>query len=264
MAKDKLDIYAFGRELVTSKDLDPVYVLLWEAKFPPSKLRHWLISYFCFYHVGTASWIVDQEDYWKAMFQAAESKDYPRSSERRHFRAKNAMESVAYLKRTGIAQLFQPFYGKLSVGVVQECVQRWIGFGPWIGFKVADMLDSLGICEVEFNAASAMYKGSPTEATAILKDWEQPEWEPNSQDELSEWAVDRVLSNLEGLQAPPRYDRELSFQEAETILCKWKSYLGGHYELGEDIKACRKGLLRFAKCRTSQQLLKAGKAGGLW
>lgn len=42
-----------------------------------------------------------------------------------------------------------------------------------------------------------------------------------------------------------------------------KSYGNGHYHIGEDIASCRKGLLRFAKVQTSQDLLKAGK-GNLW
>jgi hypothetical protein len=41
------------------------------------------------------------------------------------------------------------------------------------------------------------------------------------------------------------------------------TYLGGHYEIGEDVAAVRNGLLKFAKCRTAQVLLKAGK-GELW
>lgn len=74
--------------------------------------------------------------------------------------------------------------------------------------------------------------------------------------------MDYVLSGLDG-QAPPRFDRPLNVQEAETVLCKWKSYSGGHYEIGEDVAACREGLSRFFRCRTARRLKKAGQ-GRLW
>lgn len=82
-----LNIYQFSRELIASKDLDPVYVLLHEAQLDEARLQLWLLAYFCFYHVGTASWIADgKSGFWERMHIAAASKDYPRSSERRHYR----------------------------------------------------------------------------------------------------------------------------------------------------------------------------------
>jgi hypothetical protein len=78
------------------------------------------------------------------------------------------------------------------------------------------------------------------------------------------WAYDRLIKELGDLRAPPRYERPINIQEVETILCKWKSHLSGHYELGKDIIEVRHGLLRYAKCKLSQHLLAAGKRGGIW
>src|SRR5262245_42889310 len=107
----KLSCYEFGRQLILTKDLDPVYVLLHHSKLGttfPAMLHRWLMAYWCFYHVGTASWITyEGMGYWERMEQAASSKNYPRSPERRHFRGQNAIKSVAYLKYRGLTALFR-------------------------------------------------------------------------------------------------------------------------------------------------------------
>ena len=74
----------------------------------------------------------------------------------------------------------------------------------------------------------------------------------------------RLAEELNGYEAPPRNDRGLGLQEYETVLCKWGSYLKGHYHVGEDVAGVRKGLLRFARCKTAQALLAGGRRGGLW
>jgi len=43
-------------------------------------------------------------------------------------------------------------------------------------------------------------------------------------------------------KAPPWFDRPLNIQEAETILCKYKSHTHGHYPVGKDVAAVKKAL----------------------
>lgn len=280
----KMTVEQFGAELLKANDLDPVYVLLHEAREAGDLYGfardRFLIAYFCFYHIGTAAWIVGSdcygEDYWTRFEAAARSKDYPRSAERRHFRGDNAMKCFAYLRERGTAALMDDIMrAGLSAAELMAAVRQWVGFGPWISFKVADMVERLGIRPVEFDADTAMYEGSPTEAAHLLWDVMNPGLDPNGEPGGAEaWAVDFVLAHLAALPAhdlppgrrlaPPRYDRALNAQEAETVLCKWKSYLGGHYHVGEDVAACRRALIRFPRVRLSQQLLQAGKRGGLW
>lgn len=270
-----MSVYEFGQKLLDTNDLDPVYVVVWGAGLDDHELRRWLLAYWCFYHVGTASWIAEAREgtggeYWDRMETAAGSASYPRSAERRHFRAANATKSVAYLRSRGIQWLFNDIEtAGPNAEEVMAVVQKWVGFGPWISFKVADMVERLNIRPVEFDVATAMYEGSPTEGAKLLWDLEgQPHAGAGSG--AGEWAVNRILSVLGkseiGLPvgAPPRYERGLNVQEAETILCKWHSYVKGHYHVGEDIAAVRKGLLRFARCRLTQKLFKAGRDYGLW
>lgn len=266
---NKLDVYEFGEKLLRTRDLDPVYVVLWEASLAPGVLRKWLLAYWCFYHVGTSSWIADATssvEYWGRMETAAGSKEYPRAHERRHFRGNNALKSVAYLKSKGLSTLFAPliWYVPTPVEKVMKEVQTWVGFGPWIAFKVADMLERLALSKVEFNDGAMFLFDSPAKGANMLWKEENPEVQPNSK--VGSWAVKRILDTLgqPGVSAPPRYDRPLNSQEAETILCKWKSHRGGHYTIGEDILAVRRGLATFGRSHIAQALYVAGRKVDLW
>lgn len=248
------NVFAFGQQLLDTNDLDPVYVALWEARLLQSVLRRWLLAYWCFYHAGTASWIADQESqFWSRMETAAGSKDYPRSSERRHFRAANAIKSVAYLKSRGIDGLFDPLVKfRRAADLIQHVQRNWVGFGPWIAFKMADMVERLALAPLQFDLNSIQLFDSPREGAELVS--EQVDTYDGSP--VVPWAVSTLLSHYGDYPAPPRGDRPIGLQEAETILCKWKSHCGGHYHVGEDVSALRRGLLWASGCRLSQKILK--------
>ena len=254
--------FAFGRVLVKTNDLDPVYNVVWKAKLRGPILRRWLLAYWCFYHVGTASWVVDQPDYWKAMQQAAGSKEWPRGSERRHFRGSRSTRAVQELESVGITAIFDPLIGRrLTLEDVMGQVKAWHGFGDWIAFKVADMLERLALAKVSFTAGPVFMFDSPRKGAEELWGRYGKDVEP---DHKGVWAVKEILKRLNPLKAPPRYERLLGVQEAETVLCKWKSHLSGHYRLGEDLEAVESALKLFSQTKTAQKLLRAGKREGLW
>lgn len=265
----QLGLIEFGKQLLATKDLDPVYTILWEAQLPKQTLKRWLLAYWCFYHVGTASWIATSESeewFWRKMMVAAKSKDYPRCTERRHFRGENAVKSVAFLSSHKVSTLFEPFegLGKPPLSEAMKYIQTWVGFGPWIAFKVCDMLERLELCDIQFDSDDLYLFDSPKEGAIIHFDRQVKPRFPQSDATKQQWTLNNAKTELRGLRAPPRYERIVNAQEIETMLCKWKSYLNGRYHIGEDVESCRKCLLRFANVRLSQDLLKAGKRAKLW
>lgn len=268
MSESRSSLLSFGADLVDTGDLDPVYVVLWESGWAGyESAQQWLLAYWCFYHSGTASWIVDQPDYWTAMSQAAGSSRWPRSSERRHYRGDNARKSMAFLRSAGLTHLMSPLVGPepVTVDFVMKSVQKWVGFGPWIAFKVADMLDRLNLRPIIFNRSAMFLFDSPLRGAKLAaQTYANPDTALHTDDAVVDWAMDYILTNLKDRSAPPRHERGLGVQEAETILCKWKSHMNGHYKVGEDIISLRQSLLKFARVKTSQRLLRAGKSGKLW
>lgn len=272
----QLDCVSFGRELIKTKDLDPVYCLLWEAfksrdgTMDREFINRWLLGYWAFYHMGTASYLADayrrggDPAYWTAFNAAAISKDYPRCPERRHFRGENATSSVAYLQEQGIDKLFAGMYGSHGAEVIRRQVEEWVGFGSWISFKAADMLERLNLCCVEFNESSLMYD-APLQGARMLWGEVYPKDEPPSGDNVGSWAADWLMADhrLGLLSAPPRNERKVGYQEIETVLCKWKAHRAGHYHIGEDIQACRKGI-KWRKNYVSDKLWYAGGRLKFW
>lgn len=266
MTTATLPVIEFGRQLVETGDLDPVYIAVQGAGFSKRKLQEWLLAYWCYYHCGTASWIVDQPGYWTAMYQAACSSDYPRGTERRHFRGELSRKSVAWLRDYpgGFGHLMGAFDEGVqpkSLESVMNYVQTWVGFGPWIAFKVADMLERLGLCQVNFSAADTFLFKSPAEGAELVYERYFPYKDTHTihPSQRPSWALDYLQRHLGTLKAPPRYERTLNGQEYETILCKWKSHLSGHYPVGKDVHEIWEGLLRFSGSRTAQQLLRSIK-----
>lgn len=266
---EPLSVFEFGKQLVETADLDPVYVVIWESPLvrDQEKLAKWLWGYWLFYHMGTASWLVDQPNFWKALAAAAATKEHPRSSERRHFRGAQAIKAVESLRAlrltpseliSGLVDGDQP----LELSTVLQRVKQHRGFGDWIAFKVADMLERLQCARILFRPDHIfeMYD-SPRKGAEDMSVRHGP-----FQGNLYVWAYHMLCKSTELrlLLAPPRYERRLNIQEIETILCKWHSHLAGHYTVGKDIAEIKHGLERYEHTPTAKLLWQAGQKGGLW
>lgn len=131
---------------------------------------------------------------------------------------------------------------------VSARVQELRGFGPWIAFKVADMIDRLGMGAVDFDEAGVFMFKDPAKAALILRGKQDgKDYIHHGTKEQQGRAIHEVVTYLvgvfDGLSAPPLYDRPIGLQEVETVLCKWKSHLNGHYPLGKDTCEINEGLV---------------------
>lgn len=258
-----LPIEIFGRKLIRSLDLDPVYVGLVRANLPPKQLRKWLVAYWCFYSCGVASWLSEHKGYefWDQMMIAAVNKKpttintrWPRAAERRHFRGAAAVDAVASLRNK--YEGFPSAMVEYIIGtkppplVFTDVLQRAKEhkcFGPWIGFKIADMIDRcLGI-KVDFKDSDVFMFDSPSKAAALVYEERKP---PGG-------TVMWLIKEFSDLKAPPFFDRRINIQEIETVLCKWHSHAHGKYEVGKDIYEVRHALNQWTNVsKTAARILK--------
>lgn len=272
----KLDIYKFGRHLLETNDLDPIYVALDEMLqndvIDTNQLKRWLVSYWCFYHAGVASYLSELEGtaYWEAFRIAAENIEpapvggrWPRGKERRHFRAANAMKSYADLSSrypNPEAMVDYIVYGNettLPAGsipykTIAKRAQEHSGFGPWIGFKIADMIDRVLGVQVDFQNTEVFIFKDPKQAALMY--WEANGGKPDTPEMQILIAVSSLLiGHFSDVKAPPFRDRPVNIQEVETILCKWKSHQRGHYPLLNDITDIQEGITDWcAICPTAE------------
>jgi len=258
--RQRLGVVEFGRQLVESGDLDPLYIALYRSGMGYSQMCRWLVAYWCYYHAGLCCWVSERKDYWGAMARVVqEGTLHPRGTERRHFRGKLAVDSIERLRRqfrdaTDMVDWLAD--AGPSAAAVMKRVKTLHGFGEWICWKVPDMLERLALAAIQFRGDDVfrMFTSSRQGAEELASRHLDP---PSSLLDSHNWLVD----NLGPLPAPPLYDRPINVQETETIFCKWHSHLGGHYPMGKDSYEIRLGLLKYAKCKTSQALIKGYEKG---
>lgn len=247
----KMGVREFGDLLIRTQDLDPAYVGLYGARLPPDQLYRWLLAYWCFYHVGLASWLSESigDTYWRWMQEAAANvthppnpryERWPRAAERRHFRGQkcvDAVESLRLMSGNVPEFLVRGLTSCRTDKAIMTVVQSWPLFGPWIAFKAADMLERCAGVPVKFDTNLGLMYEEPRLGLRMLIDT-PPGDEFNS---LSD-AYNQLLLHFRSHLAPPAMDRTCGPQEVETVLCKWKSYMGGHYHIGKDINDHRNAL----------------------
>jgi hypothetical protein len=265
----RLSIEDFGTRMLLTGDIDPVYVALNRMEWDTATRDRWLVAYWCCYHPGAAGWIAEQGDhaFWHWLMTAAWNTDsapiggrWPRAPERRHWRGANAVKSVECLQsRWDYASDMVNYcaVGDLTLlpgdvwghgtpclyADVAKRVQEHVAFGPWIAFKVADMLERCCGVPVVIDQASAMYE-SPTKAAYLL--WRQktgftdPSIKPKSEAQVLKAVLDYLGGLWETLEAPGG-GRNAGLPEYETILCKWGSHMSGHYPVDNDLIEIRAG-----------------------
>lgn len=283
----RLSIEEFGRQLLTSGDLDPVYIMLSDGGLGGPQLHRWLIAYWCLYHCGAASYLSELEGdkFWDGLLAAARNEEpaptggrWPRGHERRHFRgvaANNAVVDyrVRYGKRPEqmvhyIAHLHETRpTQKVPFKAVADRAKEHTLFGPWMAFKVADMVDRVLQVPVDFHEADVFMFKDPVEAAIML--WLQRHgYNPKARPKDTKMVIREVVMQLTVVfgehKAPPLGDRPVGLQEIETILCKWKSHMNGHYPLLNDITEIRAGMRQWQDasetCRSLLMALPSGEA----
>ncbi len=235
----KLGYKEFGRALLVTEDLDPVYSMLVKSGLPRRVLRRWCLAYWCFYHVGVASRIAESNNFYAAMCKAHDEK-WPRGTERRHFRGDSSYNAISYFMDYGTPeQVVDDMLAGYNYETVAAHVKAFPYFGPWIAFKVADMKERVLGEECDFPVESLDIFKDPKVGAAMVNHYHlhgtmpDPRMAPMST-EGTHQIVHRLIAEFRRYKAPPLFDRPVGAQEVETILCKWKSHVRGHYPVGKD------------------------------
>lgn len=255
----------FGTLLVQTQDLDPIYTAINGVKLKDATLHRMLVAYWCLYHLGVSAFIAEKSrsdsEFWENLMVAAVNKGlkWPRGSERRHWRGEQATKSARELAQRyqSTLELIDHWSAEPTFHGVTQCVQSNRGFGPWIAFKVADMLERVLHVPVDFSTCELGFYSEPLKGAFLLKDGFLLDTQPSGEHGASvvrEVVKQLLASSFGQLKAPPDRKRKVNIQEIETLTCKYKSFYNGHYFVGKDITEVRHGLVGWGDL--AQELLK--------
>ncbi len=228
----RLSHQEFGKFLLASGDLDPLYIALYNSKMPSDQLKRWLVAYWCYYSAAVASRISESDNFYAEMRMLAPGTIAPRGFERRHWRGVACLKSIDSLEAFGSPEtIVDSACAIANFYVLIEFAKRFYLFGDWISWKIADMLERIMCAPIDFsNAELGIYK-DPVKGAAMIRFGD--ELHSITQVELRE-TVANLVELFSEYKALPRFERRVNVQEIETILCKFKSHQHGHYPLGFD------------------------------
>lgn len=229
----------FGKQLLESYDLDPLYVILAGTSWSERMMKRFLLAYWIFYSAGVACKVAESKSFYRTMFEM-DANHAPRGHERRHLRGQAFIDCVNGLKSFGTPE---QVVDAMTVGndfqTIAKAVQTFRGFGPWMSFKIADMTERVLQKPVDFsNAEIGVYK-DPVKGAALIMFGDQNH--PITLDELHD-VFSSLQHDFRHYKAPPYQDRLINIQELETIACKYKSHVNKHYPLWTDTQEIYHGL----------------------
>lgn len=236
-----MDYQTFGAILIDTEDLDPVYCMAVRAGLDDDMLKRWLLAYWCYYHVGVASRIAEMPPhmFYTGMWRAFAAKS-PRGMERRYFYGTSAFNTILGLEAAGSPEsIVDHMCDHAEFQGVFDAVVSYHGFGPWMGWKIADMAERVLRYPVDFSDSDLGIYKDPVQGAAFIDFGDK--YYPITMDELHS-CVDRMVGEFKDFPAPPWNDRPSNEQEIETILCKYKAHCYGFYPIANDTIHMEKAL----------------------
>jgi hypothetical protein len=237
----RLPIEEFGKILIESDDLDPIYVALWTMLesdvLDRAKLSRWVMAYICLYHAGLASYMSEYEGdkFFAILMEAAKNETpaptggrWPRAKERRHFRGQQAIDATLALHkqygRTPEKFLDYLAFGgpapkKAETATFSEVAGRareHRGVGGWAAFKLADMVDRLGVRPVAFAYEDVAIYETPIKGAELIA--RQRLGLPETarvKPEVVRGVFDYLEKHFSNYPAPPIGERSIGLNEIE-------------------------------------------------
>lgn len=254
----------FGKHLIGSKDIDPVYPVLRRLERGLTEEQKLWMSflYVGWYHLPVAAEVFDLFPEPNRDLLNYINPKFPTGIERRAHRGGNItkhledffskIESAGGIKWYFTNGLYHDDH-RQNWMVMNERLQQIHGNGRWAAYKHCEILRRVHHLPLEAPDMGNRFSSGPREGLATL-------YGP------LEGQGDAVILTLDkqGLDLQRRLKKQglaVDIEQLETILCNWKSLVKGKYYVGHDIDEMQEQIRRypFVNKATSRQLFSARK-----
>lgn len=227
----KLSVKEFAKIEIESGDLDPDYIFINNVAAGDSRFKaDWIIA---------KTIIYDSESELRFLLnnESLETLNYGNERRKHKRHAKEYLDSIFQIADSDPLDFFINL--PKNAYEAMEKIKMAKGFGPWAAWKTIDLV---GCClDIEFNFDDFDFRGAydyPIKGMLMVAGMDEQK-SRNVSDLDYKTAFRNVIDAL-GSAAhlkPPCGKRDIiNIQEIETILCKYHSYVHGHYEPLEDLK----------------------------
>lgn len=254
----KLSVEEFGAQLLTTGDLDPIYIALNNCALDNTTRNKWLTAYCAFYNAGFACWAAEKNSshFWACLLEAADNSiptpfgsRWPRGSERRHFRGKQATLAIMDWNKkydSSPEHMMEAIAGeKINFHEIMKRAREHRSVGSWMGFKLVDLVDAC--MEGNVDQSDVMLFMYETPRKSLLRLWREklnlPETAmPKDENQTIIGMVEHYKEIFKDFKVPHKPYKNIDMFCLETIFCKHQSHLNGHYPLFNDIDEVTEGI----------------------
>ena len=222
---------AFADATIETKDLDPMYDFIWEARRVkgPEWADRFALHFFMFYNAGEAVKAAEYDGpFWSYVEFGYAS--FKRGTERRHFRGDRGASAVRNLRKFGNpSSVWDALHEGDYLNLVANVESNFGGcqIGPYFMWKAMDLMDRcLGRpVDVRLPDAAKFMPDEPRKCSSSVF--------PGVPIRV---VLTHIADRIKRFPAPGNPNRMCSYPEAETVLCMLKGYfLTKTHVIGDDI-----------------------------
>jgi hypothetical protein len=237
----------FARFTVQTKDLDPMYDLIYNGrmKYGLDWAEQYALTFFLFYDAGEAAKMarVPTDEYWEVI--ANWYPHFKRGTERRHFRGDKGFTAVSRMRKMGDPHtIWETMYGTTYTELRKniEVYFHSCQIGPYFIWKAMDIMDRCLGMPIDCSGEEALV-GLPDEPREAAKYF--------FPDLTLIETLYQVSQEVEEMTAPGEPNRMCDYPEAETILCMMKGYFGTKtHTIGDDVDEKHEQLKDYPELRS--------------
>lgn len=229
-----MDFLSFSRYLLESGDIDPDYIFIREyvkkLKLSKTFLFNWICLKVVVYNsVNELHYLIHEVPFSKLQFGAERRKS-------KHFAQQYNSALIKEVSKYGSPEKFVCHLQEMPNPL--DGIKLVNGYGPWAAWKFIDLLDccagyDFDLSKVDFRKAYVF----PLKGLLMVNNMEE-DVKLLDDDKIYHKCMDRVnfiLKSLGKVKTPNNGFKGVRINEVETLLCKYHSYMHGHYYPGEDI-----------------------------
>jgi len=241
---NKLTFTQFSKEILESGDIDPDYWFMRkiakQQEFSKQQLLNWILLKVCIYRSVSELEII---------FKAGQLNMATWFQKVKYGNERNKAKNRAFEYYCNISSFFSAFkLDNSNKATLFDHISLVTGFGPWARWKLVDLLSCVygyhvPLEGIDFREAYEF----PLKGLLVVNGYEENDqsmgWLIGADPDMYNDCMKDAWKQMPKVSKTPHNNNAgIRINELETCLCKYHSYIHGHYYPGKDIEHLKKDI----------------------